>query len=520
MAWSCHAPPDSPCGAGEMVRSVRYFLDAGGRMDPAAIHRERERGAFRTASSTNFAYSTAAIWLDIPVPAIRPNQVCLLVLGNPIIDDVQVTLSDRGRMQTLQRTGDHIPFSKREILDRNLVVRLPPGFRGTILMRVVTTSAVVLPLRFWAEKAYREMALKEQFWLGAYFGSLLVILAFAVILLILLRDFLFLIYALYILTLALGQAAVTGVAYGILWGETIWWNDHALPLFVGLSLVFGSAFAYMFLRLSAARIWMRLYMGAAFFAACLLCAVALVPNPTYGYRMQQGVGLFVVLAAVVVALSRWREGYGPARFFLIGWSGLIVGVTVFILRNFGLVPDLLVTQYAIQIGSAMEVALLALALGDRIQTEARERAQLQKKLMETEALLGRLTEPPAADGIWLTVGRDSVFVEYGEILYVSSIRNVSVIHGAGQDFRVPSPLKALEERLLPGRFLRVHKQFLLNVPKVQEIRKRGERAFVAILRDSDETEVPIGGNYLARLRARLGLAGQTGSGTTKTERAR
>lgn len=80
------------------------------------------------------------------------------------------------------------------------------------------------------------------------------------------------------------------------------------------------------------------------------------------------------MAAVYLNL----RGYQPARFFLVAWATFLVGALVYGLQKAGLLPRAFVTEYMYQIGTAAEVVLLSLALGDRIN-------HLQKQVLEEQA---------------------------------------------------------------------------------------------------------------------------------------
>ncbi|HJV79519.1 7TM-DISM domain-containing protein [Noviherbaspirillum sp.] len=58
---------------------------------------------------------------------------------------------------------------------------------------------------------------------------------------------------------------------------------------------------------------------------------------------------------------------------------LLVGSIVFILRQFGILPSAFLIDYGMQIGSALEVILLSLALVQRIRMLKDENVRIQKE---------------------------------------------------------------------------------------------------------------------------------------------
>jgi len=81
---------------------------------------------------------------------------------------------------------------------------------------------------------------------------------------------------------------------------------------------------------------------------------------------------------ILAGLASWRSGFRPARFFLLAFTTLALSVIFEALVTFGLLPYL--TVYSSQIGSAIEVILLQLALADRIKTLGQEQERIRQSL--------------------------------------------------------------------------------------------------------------------------------------------
>src|SRR3546814_20844336 len=71
--------------------------------------------------------------------------------------------------------------------------------------------------------------------------------------------------------------------------------------------------------------------------------------------------LWIAVAGIVVV----RRGYVPARLFMLAWAMFLLGTTMFTLIAFGALPKTFYTEYGVQIGSALEMLLLSVALGNR-----------------------------------------------------------------------------------------------------------------------------------------------------------
>ena len=71
--------------------------------------------------------------------------------------------------------------------------------------------------------------------------------------------------------------------------------------------------------------------------------------------------LFVAAQSTVVL----RRGFAPAKLFLLAWAMFLLGTAAFAAVAFGLLPKTFYTEYGVQIGSALEMLLLSVALGYR-----------------------------------------------------------------------------------------------------------------------------------------------------------
>jgi hypothetical protein len=85
---------------------------------------------------------------------------------------------------------------------------------------------------------------------------------------------------------------------------------------------------------------------------------------------------------IFVAAYIYRKGYTIAKFYLIAWSVLMIGIVIYVMKDFGVLPYNLYTNSALLIGSALEVALLSFALANKINLLTKENEENQKKVVD------------------------------------------------------------------------------------------------------------------------------------------
>ena len=76
-------------------------------------------------------------------------------------------------------------------------------------------------------------------------------------------------------------------------------------------------------------------------------------------------GLGAPLMALSIGIYAFKRGFGPAKYFVWGWSFFLIGALVYSLRSIGLLPAVPVTEYAIQVGTVVAFYRLHLGIASR-----------------------------------------------------------------------------------------------------------------------------------------------------------
>ena len=84
--------------------------------------------------------------------------------------------------------------------------------------------------------------------------------------------------------------------------------------------------------------------------------------------------LTIIVVSLIMTLGTLGlvKGYKPARYFMIAWGMLLVGVLAYMLKVFGVLPHNMLTQNGFQLGSLVEMVLLSLALASRVRELQRQ----------------------------------------------------------------------------------------------------------------------------------------------------
>ncbi|MFF7706185.1 7TM diverse intracellular signaling domain-containing protein [Pseudomonas sp. NPDC007930] len=370
-------------------RVMQVLEDPSGEATIDQVVAAAKAGKLHTNGSDvlNAGYSTSAFWVRVPLRYLNPQEPArvrhwLLELAYPPMDHVDLYLADAGgQFQLAARTGDELPWADRPIKQNNYVFELPfePGQEKVVYLRVQSEGSVQVPLALWAPTAYLEDQPVRLYVLGMIYGVLLVMLVYNLFIYLSVRDTSYLYYILYIGSFGLYQVSVNGAGVEFLWPNNPWWANAATPFFIGAAGFFGCQFTRNFLRTAQFSRWSdRLLKGLMAWGA-LVMVLALAASYALSLRLATALALVFTLVIFCTGVLAWWRGLRQARYFMIAWTAFLLGGVVNTLMVLGLLPNVFLTMYASQLGSALEVALLSLALADRINVMREEQARVLRE---------------------------------------------------------------------------------------------------------------------------------------------
>lgn len=322
------------------------------------------------ADSANFGFSASAWWVRLSLgnPGAHAQQV-LLRQDYPLIDWLELWAQDAAGAWQVRRTGDRTPFASREVRHRDFIfsLDLPPGSQRTYYLRYASGGPINIALSLYSPQALIERISLEQLAYGCYYGGFLALVLYNLFMFLAVRDRAFLFYLLYVSSYGLYMAVHNGLTYQFLWPDSPALANGSLLLLLGLSLFGGLQFTRTIL--ATRRLAPRLDLfGRGLQVVCLLLLLA-IPLFSYAQLIQpySFVTLVVTLHLLLLGVVAFVAGSRPARYYLLAWSALLLGVTVYMLKTFGWLPHNWMTQNAFQLGSLIEMLLLSLALGARVR---------------------------------------------------------------------------------------------------------------------------------------------------------
>jgi PAS domain S-box-containing protein len=380
----------------------------------------------QSGPGANFGLTRSAIWLRVRLKAqegIPPDW--LVEVRYPPLDRVELYAPGAGFGDERQVGGDLMPYAARPVPHRNHVfpLWLPAGQSATLYMRIQSEGTVSAATSLWRPAALWAYDQKAYAALSLYFGLLIGLMLYNLLLYLSVRDIGYLIYAAFAAAMGIGQAALTGVGYQFLWPEWTWWNSVSPPAGLTLAAILGLSFARNFLS-SPVRMPRLDKVIVVQLAGWVLSLVAALTLP---YRYSSWMVTFLAVLSVatmfVIGTISVKREFAGARYFFTAWALLLGGVFTLFLHNTGFLPSNPITSNALLIGSAAEMILLSFALADRINVARRFKEQAQARIAAEHAMVEALSQSQE---------RLRTVLEEREIILESSIVGIAFLTPSGR----------------------------------------------------------------------------------------
>jgi len=339
----------------------------------------------------NFGFTDSAYWFTFNVNnTSKIKKTALLRISYPMLDYIELyrPTENGGYEKTIE--GDSFPFHQREITDVAFVYLLEiyPG-TNTFYFKIKTTSSFNFTATLFSVKGFLHHLNVEQPLIWIYYGLMIIMVVFNFFVFLSIRDFSYLLYVLFITSWIFLQMCLNGYAFQYLWPKQVWWGNNSLPFFMALTITSCA----IFLLRSTDVLWKSRKIIIAHMILIIIPGIIIALSSLaiqYKFAIKIATGFTICAVCILFPMQAYAliKKSRIARFFAVGFLGLFIGVLLYALKTFGVLPATFVTQWSIQMGSAFVVLFLSFALADRINVMRRNIEVLyeDKKISESEAL--------------------------------------------------------------------------------------------------------------------------------------
>ena len=440
-----------------------------------------------TEKLLNLGLNSYAYWIRFTVAASRTEKKWLLFFGWPnTIDEATLYIPKIGAPgwivkevgRVLPAGPDPLPSRPADFLPDSRTIQ-----SITIYLRVESSDFKKIPLQILTDESYQRRSRLRLLWFGIYYGIMLAMFLYNLILFVSLRELNRLYYLLYLLSMGL----LYSVSNDLLWeffipGSHL--NRVLMLIFICFAFFWGSFFAKSFLLAEKNAPFFDRLLTVLMVYSIVLAAMIPFVNKAWITFAVFSQSIVVPPVFLFAGIASWRRGFRPARFFLIAFATLALSAIYEALVNFGALPYL--TRYSTQIGSAIEVILLQLALADRIKTLSQEQDRIRQSLSLAREVQQNLLPHKSPQIKWLDIAGKSIYCDetggdYFDYIYSDRSENKQIGvaigdvagHGISSALLMATVRSSLRQRAsLPGSVASVMSD--VNHQLVQDVEDSGQ----------------------------------------------
>lgn len=340
----------------------------------------------------NFGVSSHAFWLKLTILNKTQNSNFVMQVSQPGLDEVDFYHPEKDGKYIYTHQGEDLTFDKREFFDPNYIFRfeLPPGKITDVFFKIKAKDNIQAPLKIGTVETISESNKIKDTLAGIYLGIMFVMFFYNAFLFLTVKDKVFLYYIIYLAAVILAQVSVHGYTFQYLYPQIPILATYSSFIFPPLAGITSIYFMRNFLHARSFYPLLDKLLNVFVVGYIAAFIISVTGNFKLSFILIQMCASMVSMYMLAVAYLIHKKGFRPARFFLIAWVFFLLGVTIYVLKDVGVLPYNNLTLYTMTVGSAIEVVLLSFALADRINILKKEKEESQAEVLRALQLNEKL----------------------------------------------------------------------------------------------------------------------------------
>ncbi|MEE2744338.1 MAG: 7TM diverse intracellular signaling domain-containing protein [Bdellovibrionota bacterium] len=363
----------------EIGLNLELLEDPSGKLTIEDINRPEWTKKFKksTKKAPKLPFSKSAFWAKVRIQNKTSDQRVWIISQNFTAQNYIIFFKKVNGSWKALTTGDFTPFKTREIKDKTLSFKIKPMANTLYIFRIEGNSNI-FDLSLSSPLNFVQNRTRENLVSGLFFGLVMAMVLYNFFILITTKNLSYLYYTFYVLFWGMTLFIHQGFAQRFLAPNSIWLGGNGTTFFVALTLLFITLFTISFLKLKEST--PKLYKGAQFFAltSFLVTLCSFIFPYSINAKVHTFSGILCSSYIFFCGIYRFKMNYRPAKYFLLAFSFMILGVLTFISTYVGVLPLNIFTSQSIFIGNALQLILLSIGLGDSFNLIQEENLKLQE----------------------------------------------------------------------------------------------------------------------------------------------
>lgn len=376
------------------LNELEYFVDEAGTLTFQNVN----TSTFALQFQKNPDYTKqdflpgAAYWIRMRIQHNPDSQKqWLLEFYDQTIDQITAYIPDEKGDYSIEEMGDQLLFAERNFQHKNFEVLLNPATDQplTYYFRLQSHEPADVRIALKSLQGFIHYTLNEYLLFGIFYGIVLIISVYNLLMYFAIREGKYLIYIFYLLSVGVYAMCRDGIAYQYVWPNHPVWNQIATGVSIYCIVVSALLFTRYFLNTKNNAPVLDKIIVYFLFVKSVFFLLALFFEPLLTYRFIEIIPLTLIF---YTSLYIWLRGYKPARFVVMAYGVLFIGFIVKSMVDGGLIPITTWLHYSLRICFVLEMLLLTFALGDKVHILKDMRDRAQRKIIQEHEINMNLRE--------------------------------------------------------------------------------------------------------------------------------
>lgn len=325
---------------------------------------------FKEDEKINLGVMNKALYVTVSLDQYREpltENPYYIELNSPTFRKVDFfRISHEGEMVYIETAGTQFPRPDN-LKNPNPYFKITDfkGFTDDLVFRIRSEVPIEFDITISQQQTFFDNYTRRMVIISAYFGIMVALFLYNLILFFSIKDKVYLFYCFYILFIAFAQLSLSGYSYFILWKNPFIYEVSIIG-FTTLSSFFVIPFFQLFLKTSQYVPKYEKYLYLLILIYVIALILRLLGYVAESYSIVDINGLILAISFISIGFIVAKKGYRSAYFFLLAWSFLLFGLVVFILNNQGILDLGAYANLPLLAGTAIEALLLSFALADKI----------------------------------------------------------------------------------------------------------------------------------------------------------
>lgn len=373
--------------------NMMMLEDPRGELTPEMVS-SMEPGAFQKLSKEKFENTNPSsyYWMRFEVAENKDlEDIVLLEAFNFKIGIFECYVKSEDGKFRLVQSGSKRTFDTRYFNHKNFEFIIPQGTRQkqTVIIKFQNDHTIMLNMVLRTLTKFTNYALSEYFLLGIFYGMIMLIAVYNLFLYITIREKAYLFYVAYVISVGFYAMSQDGTGFQYIWPQTPEFNTLSIPVTLYAVVICLLLYTRAFLPVKDKSPILDKIISIYIIVRTIYFILSITVLPEF--KTVLIIDIIPFGMAYVSALLAYVKGFKPARFFIIGFSILLMTFLINTLMYARVISPSIFTVYSLNIGVVMEIFMLSSALAERVRLIRDEKMSQELENEKLEELVEKRT---------------------------------------------------------------------------------------------------------------------------------